>query len=85
VISSLVQRAETLRERELERLFARCPELTERERMLITGMSLTLISKLLHGAITKIRDKAIVNSAEAMTDAHILSNLFDLQALALDE
>jgi glutamyl-tRNA reductase len=85
VISSLVQRAETLRENELERLFARCPELTERERMLITGMSLTIISKLLHGAITKIRDKAIVNSAEAMTDAHILSNLFDLQALALDE
>ena len=53
--------------------------------MLITGMSLTLISKLLHGAITKIRDKAIVNSAEALTDAHILSNLFDLQALALEE
>jgi glutamyl-tRNA reductase len=85
VISSLVQRAEMLREHELGRLFARCPELTDRERMLITGMSLTLISKLLHGAITKIRDKAIVNSAEALTDAHILSNLFDLQALALDE
>jgi glutamyl-tRNA reductase len=85
VISSLVQRAETLRSHELERLFARCPELTDRERMLITGMSLTLISKLLHGAITKIRDKAIVNSAEALTDAHILSNLFDLQALALEE
>jgi len=85
VISSLVQRAETLRNHELERLFARCPELTDRERMLITGMSLTLISKLLHGAITKIRDKAIVNSAEALTDAHILSNLFDLQALALEE
>jgi glutamyl-tRNA reductase len=85
VISSLVQRAEQLRERELERLFARCPELTERERMLITGMSLTIISKLLHTAITKIRDKAIVNRAEALTDAHILSDLFDLQAHALEE
>jgi glutamyl-tRNA reductase len=85
VISSLVQRAETIRETELERLFARCPELTERERMLITGMSLTIISKLLHGAITKIRDKAIVNRAEALTDANILSNLFDLQAHALEE
>jgi glutamyl-tRNA reductase len=40
VISSLVQRAETIRENELERLFARCPELTDRERMLITGTSL---------------------------------------------
>jgi glutamyl-tRNA reductase len=85
VISSLVQRAEQLRERELERLFARCPELTERERMLITGMSLTIISKLLHTAITKIRDKAIVNRAEALTDAHILSDLFDLQAHAHEE
>jgi glutamyl-tRNA reductase len=85
VISSLVQRAETIREAELERLFARCPELTERERMLITGMSLTIISKLLHGAITKIRDKAIVNRAEALTDATILSNLFDLQAHAFEE
>jgi glutamyl-tRNA reductase len=85
VISSLVQRAESLRERELERLFARCPELTERERMLITGMSLTIISKLLHSAITKIRDKAIVNRAEALTDAHILNDLFDLRAPVLEE
>ena len=85
VISSLVQRAETIRERELERLFARCPELSDRERMLITGMSLTIISKLLHNAITKIRDKAIVNRAEALTDARMLNELFDLQAHALEE
>jgi glutamyl-tRNA reductase len=85
VISSLVQRAETIRESELERLFARCPELTDRERMLITGMSLTVISKLLHGAITKIRDKAIVNRAEALTDAHMLNDLFDLRAHPLEE
>jgi glutamyl-tRNA reductase len=85
VISSLVQRAETIRENELERLFARCPELTERERMLITGTSLTIISKLLHGAITKIRDKAIVNRAEALTHASMLNELFDLQAQLLEE
>jgi len=85
VISSLVQRAETIREIELERFFARCPELTERERMLVTGMSLTIISKLLHGAIAKIRDKAIVNRAEALTDANILNELFDLQAHVLEE
>jgi len=85
VISSLVQRAETIRESELERLFARCPQLTERQRMLITGMSLTIISKLLHNAITKIRKKAVVNRAEALTDAHILNDLFDLHAHALEE
>jgi len=84
VISSLVQRAETIRGAELERLFARCPELTERERMLITGTSLTIISKLLHGAITKIRDKAIVNRDEALTHASILTDLFDLEAHALE-
>ncbi len=82
VISSLVQRAETIREAELERLFARCPDLTERERMLITGTSLTIISKLLHSAITKIRDKAIVDREEALTHASILNDLFDLQELA---
>ncbi|MFN2461589.1 MAG: glutamyl-tRNA reductase, partial [Candidatus Velthaea sp.] len=59
VIASLTQKAEAIREAEVERLFARCPELTERERMLITGMSLTIISKLLHNAVTKIRDKAV--------------------------
>jgi glutamyl-tRNA reductase len=80
VISSLVQRAESIRENELERLFARCPDLTERERMLITGTSLTIISKLLHTAIVRIRDKAVVNRDEALTHASILNDLFDLQA-----
>jgi hypothetical protein len=53
--------------------------------MLITGMSLTIISKLLHNAITNIRQKAIVNRAEALTDAHILNDLFDLKARASEE
>lgn len=85
VISSLVAHAEAIREAELAKLFSRCPELSERERMLITGMSLTLISKLLHNAVTKLRDKAIVNRAEALTDAQMLSDLFDLQAHVEDE
>ncbi len=85
VISSLVQRAETIREGELSRLFARCPELTERERMLITGTSMTIISKLLHSVIVKIRDKAIVNQDEALTHASILNELFDLDVNAMDE
>jgi hypothetical protein len=46
--------------------------------MLITGMSLTIVSKLLHGAITKIRDKAVENRAEALMHARILDELFDL-------
>jgi glutamyl-tRNA reductase len=78
VIASLVQKAETIREAEVDRLFARCPELTEREKMLITGMSLTIVSKLLHGAIVKIREKAIENRAEALVHARMLDELFDL-------
>ena len=31
-------------------------------------------------AITKIRDKAIVNRAEALTHAQVLDELFDLRA-----
>ncbi len=78
VISSLVQKAEAIREAEIERLFARCPELTERERMLVTGTSLTIISKLLHGAVTKIREKATTNGSEVLSHARILDELFDL-------
>jgi rRNA-processing protein FCF1 len=42
-------------------------------------MSLTIISKLLHTAVVKIRDKAVENRAEAMTHALILNELFDLR------
>ncbi|MFN2529161.1 MAG: glutamyl-tRNA reductase [Candidatus Baltobacteraceae bacterium] len=79
VIASLTQKAELIRKREMERLFARCPGLSERERMLITGSSLTIISKLLHNVVTKIRDKAVSNHAEAISHARILDELFDLQ------
>ncbi len=80
VIASLTKKAEAIRESEVERLFARCQKLTERERSLITGMSLTIVSKLLHSAITRIRDKASENRAEALTHARILDELFELRA-----
>ena len=78
VVSSLVQKAEAIREAEIERLFARCPELTERERMLITGASLTIISRLLHGVVTKLRDQASADRDEALTLAGLLDELFEL-------
>jgi glutamyl-tRNA reductase len=79
IISSLTKKAEAIRDGEVERLFSRCTDLTDRERMLITGMSLTIISKLLHTAVVKIRDKAVENRAEAMTHALMLNELFDLR------
>jgi glutamyl-tRNA reductase len=84
VIASLTRKAESIREAELERLFARLPDLTERERNLITGMSLTIVSKLLHSAIVRIRDKAVENRAEAVTHAKIIDELFELRALTGD-
>jgi len=80
LIASLTQKAEAIREAELERLFARCPDLTERERMLVTGMSMTIISKLLHGAIVKIRDKATADGGGILEHARLLEELFELQA-----
>ena len=78
VIATLTQKAEAIRGAELERLFARCPDLTDRERLLVTGMSMTIVSKLLHSVILKIREKAISNAAEALSHARVLDELFEL-------
>ncbi len=78
VIATLTQKAEAIRTAELERLFARCPELTERERLLITGMTMTIVSKLLHSVILKIREKATSNATEALSHARVLDELFEL-------
>ncbi|HEY1867522.1 MAG TPA: hypothetical protein VGG70_04445, partial [Candidatus Cybelea sp.] len=67
--------------KELERLLARCPELDERERMLVTGMSLTIVSKLLHSAILKIREQATNDRAEALSSARVLEDLFELDLI----
>jgi len=78
IIASLTQKADAIREAELERLFTRCPELTERERMLIKSMSMTIISRLLHRPITRIREKIVSDEAEAQHHARVIDELFDL-------
>jgi glutamyl-tRNA reductase len=78
VIASLTQKAEAIRTNELARLFGRCPELSEREKMLVTGMSMTIVSKFLHSVVVKIRDKATSNHAEAIAQARLLDELFEL-------
>jgi glutamyl-tRNA reductase len=78
VIASLTQKAEAIRAAETERLLARCPNLTEREKMLVVGMSMSVVSKLLHSVITKIRDKAVTDHAEALSHARVLDELFEL-------
>lgn len=86
VVASLTQKAETIRAAEVEKLLARCPELSERERQLLIGMSMTVVSKLLHSVVTKIRDKAVTNHDEALSHAKVLGELFELNlADAVDE
>ena len=67
VIARLTQKAEAIRAAELERLFARCANLDERERMLVTGMTMTIVSKLLHSAILKMREQATSDHAELLS------------------
>jgi glutamyl-tRNA reductase len=78
IISMLTQKAEAVRTAELEKLFARCPDLTEREQMLIAGATMTIVSKLLHSVILKIRQKATMDRAEALSHARVLDELFEL-------
>jgi len=78
VIAAVTQKAEAIRVAELERLFSRSPELSEREKMLITGMSMKVVSKLLHSVIVKIREKATTDRSEALSHARVLDELFEL-------
>ena len=78
VIASLTQKAESIRTAEIERLLNRCPDLSEREKMLIVGMSMTIVSRLLHSTVTRIREKAVHNHAEALSHARVLDELFEL-------
>ena len=56
LLSALNKRAETIRSEELDRVMARCPALSERERAIVTSMGLRIISKLMHPTFTSIRD-----------------------------
>lgn len=80
MISSLVERAEDIRAREVTRLLQRCPKLGEREKMLITSATMTIVSRLLHVPVTRIRDLAATNQAEAMDQVRVLGELFALDS-----
>lgn len=79
IISSLARKAEVIRSAEVERLLARCPELNRRQRERVTGMSLTIVSKLLHSVIAGIRSQAVSAGDEIDAQARLLDVLFDLR------
>jgi glutamyl-tRNA reductase len=78
IVASLARKAEALREAELERLFARCPELNQRERTLVTGLSRRIVSKLLHPAISSIRAGDAAQLADSVARAQMIEQIFAL-------
>ncbi|MBV8116436.1 MAG: glutamyl-tRNA reductase, partial [Candidatus Eremiobacteraeota bacterium] len=82
VIETLTRKAEAVRASEVERLFSRCPDLTERERLLVSGMASAIVAKLLHSVILKIRATATIDRATALSHARVLDELFELDLAA---
>jgi glutamyl-tRNA reductase len=78
VVASLAQKAEAVRGAELERLFARCPELDKRQRTLVTGLTLRIVSKLLHSPIANIRSAAGTDPQDSIARARMIDELFAL-------
>jgi glutamyl-tRNA reductase len=75
LLSAISQRADSIRESELQRLLGRCPELTQRERQLLIGMTMRVVSRLMHPAysnVVKLLDDG--NVAPEVIEA-----LFDLE------
>lgn len=84
VVASLARKAEALREAELERFFARCPDLGPRQRALVTGLSLRIVSKLLHPAIASIRASSPEEVAITVARARVIEEIFALADAAAD-
>ena len=55
MIASLREQAEAIRSGEIRKLFARLPELDRRQREMVIAASMTIINKLLHEPVTKLR------------------------------
>lgn len=58
LIAELHQRAESIRQVELEKTLRRLPELTEAERQHLQAMTRALVKKILHAPITRLRASA---------------------------
>ncbi len=59
LIASLRSKAEAIRSDEIHKLFARLPELDRRQREMVIAASVSIINKLLHEPVTKLRASAL--------------------------
>lgn len=64
LIASLRRKAEEVRAAEIQRLFASMPELDDAQREMVVAASVSIINRLLHAPVTKLRKTAAQGSLE---------------------
>jgi len=81
LIASLRRKAEDIRAAEIRRLFDRMPELDETQRQMVVAASVSIINRLLHGPVTRLRESVAqgpdadrTQLAEALLDADAFSD-----------
>ena len=76
-IRALRERAEAIRTAELQRTFARLPDLSQREQEAIRALSAAIVNKLLHQPITALKDPAV--GGQLVQPVHTLFQLPDMK------
>ncbi len=80
-IRALRERAESIRDAEIRRALARCPELSPQQRETVVALSTAIINKLLHEPIVALRDPEA--GSELVTAVRRLFNIDDTPFHAL--
>jgi glutamyl-tRNA reductase len=76
VIADMREKAETIRQRELEKTLRRLPDLSETERTRLEAMTQAMIQKILHEPILRLRNEA--GGPQAAEYAVLVRSLFGL-------
>lgn len=76
-ISSLKQRGEEIKQKELRRAYNRLGELSDHDRKVIGSMANSIINQLLHVPFTQLKAYALTPEGHLYTE--ILQNLFELE------
>ena len=80
LIASLRDKAEEIRSSEIRKLFSRLPELEERQREMVIAASITIINKLLHEPVTRLR--ATVAHSAVTEEMQVALDALDLDAFS---
>lgn len=81
LIKRLRAKAEDIRAAEIERLFQRLPELDDEQRRLVIATSVSIINRLLHVPVTKLRETMLDNAA-VVDEAELLRAMLDADAFS---